>query len=263
MTAASAANGTVTINPDGTLRYVPNANFNGTDTITYTISDGQGGTSTATVTVTVAAVNDAPTAVGTLPPQTNVDAAAGISVPTAQGFADIDGPTATYSATGLPAGLTIDSATGIISGTIDRAASQGGAGGVYTVVVTRSDGTLSATQSFSWTVTNPPPVAVNDTATTAEDTPVLIPVLPNDSDPDGDPLTVISAAATVGTATVVGNQVQYVPPANFNGTATITYTISDGNGGTSTATITVTVTPVNDAPVATPIAAPMSIVSRP
>ena len=66
VTSASAANGTVTINPDGTLRYVPNANFNGTDTITYTISDGQGGTSTATVTVTVGAVNDAPTPVGTL-----------------------------------------------------------------------------------------------------------------------------------------------------------------------------------------------------
>jgi large repetitive protein len=251
--SASATNGTVTINPDGTLRYVPNANFNGTDTITYTISDGQGGTATATVAVTITAVNDAPTAVGSLPPQTNVDAATGVNVTTAQGFTDIDGPTTTYSASGLPAGLTINSATGVITGTIDRSASQGGTGGVYSVVVTRSDGTLSATQAFSWTVTNPVPVATNDIATTAEDTPVTVNVLANDSDPDGDPLTIISAAASVGTATVVGNQVRYVPPANFNGTATITYRISDGQGGTATATLTVTVTPVNDAPVATPI----------
>ncbi len=251
--SASATNGTVTINPDGTLRYVPNSNFNGTDTITYTISDGQGGTSTATVAITITAVNDAPTAVGSLPPQTNLDAATGISVPTAQGFADVDGPTATYSAANLPLGLSINPTTGVISGTIDRSASQGGTGGVYNVVVTRSDGSLSATQSFSWTVTNPVPVAVNDIATTAEDTPVTVNVLANDSDPDLDPLTVISAAATVGTATVVGNQVQYTPPANFNGTATITYRISDGQGGTATATLTVTVTPVNDAPVATPI----------
>jgi large repetitive protein len=255
VTAASAPNGAVTINPDGTLRYVPNANFNGTDTITYTISDGQGGTATATVTVTVAAVNDAPTPVGSLPPQTNVDAATGINVPTAGGFTDVDNATLTYSASGLPAGLSINPTTGAITGTIDRSASQGGAGGVYSVVVSARDaGGLTATQTFSWTVTNPAPVAVNDSAATNEDTPVLIPVLPNDSDPDGDPLSVISAAATVGTATVVGNQVQYTPPANFNGTATITYTISDGQGGTATATITVTVNPVNDAPVATPIA---------
>ena len=145
---------------------------------------------------------------------------------------------------------------GLSSGTIDRSASQGGAGGVYSVTVTATDaGGLTTTQTFSWTVTNPAPVAVDDTATTNEDTPVLISVLPNDSDPDGDPLDGhCGQRASVGTATIVGNQVQYTPPANFNGTATITYTISDGQGGTATATITVTVNPVNDAPVATPIA---------
>ncbi|GAA0477594.1 hypothetical protein GCM10009096_19360 [Parasphingorhabdus litoris] len=254
VTTASANNGTVVINPNGTITYTPNADFNGTDTITYTISDGEGGTSTATVDVTVAAVNDAPTPVGSLPPQVNVDADAGISVATAGGFTDSDDATLTYSVSGLPAGLSIDSATGEITGTIDRSASQGGSNGVYTVTVTATDaGGLSTTQEFSWTVTNPGPVAVDDTATTNEDTPVLIDVLPNDSDPDGDPITLIAAAASVGQATVVGNQVNYVPPANFNGTATITYTISDGEGGTATATITVTVAPVNDAPVGTPL----------
>ncbi|MEP3225399.1 MAG: Ig-like domain-containing protein [Parasphingorhabdus sp.] len=252
VTAASAANGTVVINPDGSVTYTPNAGFNGTDTITYTMSDGEGGTSTAMVEVTVAAVNDAPTPMGSLPPQTNVDSDSGISVATAGGFTDSDDPTLTYSVTGLPAGLSIDANSGEITGTIDRSASQGGANGVYSVTVTATDsGGLQATQSFSWTVTNPAPIAVDDTASTAEDTPVLIDVLPNDSDPDGDPLTLIAAAASVGQATVVGNQVNYVPPANFNGTATITYTISDGEGGTATATITVTVTAENDAPVST------------
>jgi len=252
VTSASAANGAVVVNPDGTITYTPNAGFNGTDTITYTISDGEGGTSTATVDVTVAAVNDAPTPVGSLPPQTNVDADTGISIPTAGGFTDSDDATLTYGVSGLPPGLSLDANTGEITGAIDRSASQGGSNGVYTVTVTATDaGGLSTTQTFSWTVTNPGPVAVNDTATTNEDTAVLIDVLPNDSDPDGDPITLIAAAATVGQATVVGNQVNYVPPANFNGTATITYTISDGEGGTATATITVTVTAANDAPVGT------------
>jgi hypothetical protein len=60
VTSATASNGTVTINANGTLSYTPNANYNGADTITYTISDGNGGTSTATVAVSVASVDDAP-----------------------------------------------------------------------------------------------------------------------------------------------------------------------------------------------------------
>ncbi|WP_432199573.1 Ig-like domain-containing protein [Erythrobacter sp. W53] len=254
VTSASAPNGTVMINANGTITYTPNADFTGTDTITYTISDGEGGTSTAEVTVTITAENDAPTPVGTLPPQTNLDADSGISVPTAGGFADVDDASLTYSATGLPAGLSINSATGEITGTIDNSASQGGAGGVYSIEVTATDPSgLSATQTFSWTVTNPAPVAVDDTASTTEDTPVLIDVLPNDSDPDGDVITVISAVASVGQATLAGNQINYTPPANFSGTATITYQISDGEGGTSTAIVTVTVDPVNDDPDSTPI----------
>ncbi len=252
--SATAANGNVVRNPDGTLTYTPNADFNGTDTITYTISDGQGGTATATVTVTVTPVNDAPVPVGTLPSRSSVDAAA-VSVPVAGAFSDVDNATLTYSATGLPQGLTIDPATGVISGTIDRSASQQN-GGVYAVVVTATDaGGLSATQNFSWTVTNPGPTANNDSVTTDEDTPVTINVLANDTDPDGDPLRVISATAARGTVTINGDgtlTITYDPNANFNGTDTITYTITDDEGGTSTATVTVTVTPVNDGPIATP-----------
>ncbi|MDH6170860.1 VCBS repeat-containing protein, partial [Variovorax boronicumulans] len=55
------ANGTVTVNPDGTYVYTPNPNFNGTDTFTVTVSDGHGGTTTSTVTVTIDPVNDVPT----------------------------------------------------------------------------------------------------------------------------------------------------------------------------------------------------------
>ncbi|WP_017519457.1 Ig-like domain-containing protein, partial [Pseudomonas nitroreducens] len=60
VTSASAGNGTVVINQDGTLSYTPKANYSGNDTITYSISDGHGGTSTATVAVSIAAIADQP-----------------------------------------------------------------------------------------------------------------------------------------------------------------------------------------------------------
>jgi CshA-type fibril repeat protein len=249
VTSANASNGTVTIGAGGLLIYTPNANFNGTDTIIYTISDGNGGTATATVTVTVNPINDAPASTP-IAPRSNTDGAV-VNVSVGANFSDVDNATLAYSATGLPAGLTIDPVTGLISGTIDRAASQLN-GGIYSVTLTATDaGGLTNSQTFTWTVTNPSPVAVNDSATTAEDMMVNIDVRANDSDPDGDPLTITTASAANGTVIVrPDGTIDYTPNANFNGTDTITYTISDGNGGTATATVIVTVTPRNDPPVA-------------
>jgi hypothetical protein len=94
-------------------------------------------------------------------------------------------------------------------------------------------------------------VAVDDAANTAEDVPVTINALTNDSDVDGDTLTITSVTATNGTAAIVGGtNVLFTPSANFNGTATIGYSISDGNAGTASALITVTVSAVNHSPVA-------------
>ena len=249
ITAATADNGTVTRNANGTLTYRPNADFNGRDVIRYTISDGKGGTSSAFVDVTVQPVNDAPRPVGTLPAQSAADRDT-VRYPTAGGFTDVEGDTLTYSATGLPTGLTIDSATGEITGTIDRSASQAN-GGVYDVVVTARDPAgATGTQAFRLTVTNPAPTANPDTASTNEDVPVTLDVRTNDSDPDGDPLTVTAATAANGTVTINGDgTITYTPNAHYNGTDTITYTVSDGEGGTASSTVAVTIAAVDDAPV--------------
>ena len=58
----TAEHGTVTVNPDGTLEYTPDADYNGPDTITYVVGDGNGGTDTGSVAVTVNPINDAPIA---------------------------------------------------------------------------------------------------------------------------------------------------------------------------------------------------------
>lgn len=92
---------------------------------------------------------------------------------------------------------------------------------------------------------NHPPVAGNDSATTVVGTPVSISVLSNDSDPDGDALTVTTVTQPTngeGTVTIQGSLVRFMPAANFVGLATFTYTISDGKGGYATATVTVMVT---------------------
>ena len=97
--------------------------------------------------------------------------------------------------------------------------------------------------------TNRAPVAVDDYISTPEETPVSVPVLLNDSDPDGNPITLISVVTTNGTAIISGTNVLYTPSTNFFGTNVLTYSITDGTF-TNSAFITVVVTPVNDRPLA-------------
>jgi VCBS repeat-containing protein len=119
----------------------------------------------------------------------------------------------------------------------------------------------STTDSFTYTVSdgyggndtaavtitingvNDPPVAVNDSAVTNENIPVIIDVLDNDSDADGDTLTVDSVTqGTNGSVINNSSNVTYTPALNFTGIDSFTYTINDGNGGIDTASVTVNVT---------------------
>ena len=96
------------------------------------------------------------------------------------------------------------------------------------------------------------PVAVDDSVIVAENSANNpIDVLANDSDADGDALTITAvSAATHGTATVAGTHVDYTPAADFRGDDSFTYTISDGRGGSATATVHVTVGSPNQPPIA-------------
>ncbi|WP_169745657.1 beta strand repeat-containing protein [Sulfurovum lithotrophicum] len=261
-------NGTVTVDAVGVITFTPDTNYNGLVSFPYVISDGKGATATANENITVNGVNDTPTSTP-IADQTNADADTP-SVNVSGNFSDPDGDTLTYSATGLPTGLSIDPNTGVISGTIDKSASQSGP---YSVTVTAKDSSNASTsETFSWTVTNPAPTANPDTGSTAEDTQLVVAatgVLGNDTDPDGDTLSVTGYNVGANTATV-GNPLvltegnltiaadgsyTFDPAANFNGPVpAVTYAISDSNGGTSSSTLTITVTPQNDTPTSTPIA---------
>ena len=251
------SHGTVSIGSGGNVTYTPASNYNGPDSFTYTVTSG-GVTETTTVTVTLTAVNDAPTA-STPFARTSIDGA--VATYNIGGFySDVDGDTLTFSATGMPPGLTIDSVTGKISGTIDIHASTGGTGGVYAVSVKATDPSGAfVTRTFNWTVTNPAPVAGNDTFTGSEDTAISGNVLLNDSDPDGDALSIVTTPVTGpahGTLVLNSNGTfTYMPAANYNGLDSFSYTLKDADGATTAATVTLNVNPVNDSPVITAPAA--------
>ena len=130
----------------------------------------------------------------------------------------------------------------------------------YTV----SDGSLTDTGTLTFTITgaNDGPTANPDTDTTSENATILIDVLANDTDIDnGAVLTVTAASAPSGqgTASVVGNQVEFDPGADFDDLAVgesevvvVSYEMADEHGATSSSTVTITVTGTNDAPVANP-----------
>ena len=111
----------------------------------------------------------------------------------------------------------------------------------------------AASDAVTVTPINTAPSAVDDTAITAEDTVVDINVAANDTDTDGDTLSVTSVATpSNGTAMIAEGStttVTYTPNANFNGSDSFDYTLSDGTG-TDIGAVTVTVTAVSDAPVA-------------
>ncbi|MGK0547995.1 putative Ig domain-containing protein, partial [Halomonas cupida] len=139
--------------------------------------------------------------------------------PTADQFTDVDtDDTLTYSATGLPEGLTIDSGTGEISGTLGDSASQGGpdGDGNYSVTVTATDPQgETATSTFTWTVNNLDPVATDNANTIAEDAtaPTTGNVLTDDdgngidSDPE-DPTAQLIVAEIDGDAANVGQAIE-------------------------------------------------------
>jgi len=247
------------VNGAGQVNYTPNANYSGTDSFVYRVCDNDGACATATVSITVNPLNDPPIAVDDTSYTAN-----GLPVTIAVLTNDSDpegGPLSVIAVGGLSGTIGIN-----IDNTVTYTPTAGITGiHVFTYTI-RDNGGLTDSAVVSVTVTTPP-VAVDDTVITAEDIPAFIDVLSNDSDPDGDPLSVISVSVPGnGTASinVPGYTVTYVPNPNYYGSDTFTYIISDGVY-TDTATVNITVLPVNDPPVAvddaysTPVSSTLTI----
>lgn len=96
------------------------------------------------------------------------------------------------------------------------------------------------------------PVSNNDSVGIDEDTSVNFSVLTNDTDTEGDALTVIKVTnPTHGALTLNADQTfTYTPSLNYYGEDSFTYKVNDGNSDSNTATVSIIVNPINDAPVA-------------
>ncbi|MCR8551206.1 Ig-like domain-containing protein [Salipiger sp. P9] len=240
-------NGSIELTEDGLL-YQPNADFVGTDTFDYRVSDGNGGSDTATVTVNVTEsdINGDPEAAPDIA-STGVDEALIIEV--LSNDTDTDGDPLVVESAGPAGNGTVEVLT---DGTVLYTPNTGYSGSdsfSYTV----SDG-QGGTDVETVTVTvgtggpNVGPIANDDSLMLAETLPQSINVLANDTDPDGDPLTVqsVGEAAQGTTALAENGTITYTPADNFHGTDSFSYTVVDTQGETATANVEVDINLATD-----------------
>ena len=267
----ATGSGSLVNNGGGLWTYTPALNDDTGVTFNYTASDGLL-TSSSTATLDITPVNDAP--VTTVPgvqiatedlslaisgvSVADVDSSVAVTLSVGHGVLNVTGAGVTGNGSGS---VTIASNSPTAMNAILASLTYKGDANFHgndTLTVVTSDGLVSNTGVVAITVNavNDNPVAVADTTSTNEDNSVTYNVLVNDTDVDGDSLSVTSATVQGGAAvgTVVINPdktITFTPATNSNGgPAVIDYTIGDGHGGTASSTLSVTVNPVNDAPVA-------------
>ncbi|MDW8419307.1 MAG: Ig-like domain-containing protein [Chitinophagales bacterium] len=250
------SNGTVTINPNGTFTYQPNAGYAGPDQFTYSVCDNAGLCDTATVYITIIAAPPAAVFdINSTTPQTPVSGNVltndedpnGLPLtvspipanPPANGTVTIQ-PNGNYTYTPNPGFTGTDVFTYVVCN------------GIYCdtvpVTITVTPGNPSA---------NDAPVANNDQSTTLMNTAVSGQALNNDFDIDGDLLSTIKITNPVNGSVVMNpnGTYTYTPNAGFFGEDSFMYVACDPNGACDTAKVYITVLPnangpANDAPFA-------------
>jgi probable HAF family extracellular repeat protein len=243
--------GGLVLSANGSFSYVPAPDTSGERSFTYRAGDGTAQSAPVSVALTILPANDPPRLREDVT-QTLEDTSVVVDVLGNDDDPDgeIDASTVEIARSATQGTATVE-AEGTLLYTPDRNAT--GADSLQYVV---SD-TEGATSDPAWVrVTivpvNDPPVAVTDTAATPEATPVTIPVLANDRDPDGDALTVVGwTEPRHGTVTAPGDTaLVYTPAGDFFGPDSLRYTVRDPAGTTAQAVVRVQVTFVDDPPVA-------------
>ena len=252
------------------IRFVPNG-VSGTDAdftfrawdqtsgvtgakVNATVTGGESAFSTATGTASIVVGAGSGSGTGNSAPVAVASSASGTEDgPPVTGqlqASDPDGNPLTYALVAnstVGGSVSINSSTGAYSFT-----AAGDFNGTASFRFVASDGSLSSSATpvtITIASVNDAPVAVADSASTTEGTPVLVNVLANDRDVDGDPLSIAAVgAAGHGTVQILNGQVRYAPNAGFTGSDSFAYTVSDGAGGTAQGSAAVTVGAASSTP---------------
>jgi Ca2+-binding RTX toxin-like protein len=244
---AGPQHGTAEVLADGTIRYVPAANYHGPDSFTYKVSDGTADSNVATVSVTVRPVNDAPMATVELDapaPRTNDTLTATATA------ADVEGDPVTLTYVWKVDGVVVKTTanTTSLTDTLDlSSAGHGDRGQAVTVEVTPTDGQADGeTVSAAAQVANSAPTAGADSYLANSGVPLTVPApgpLTNDTDPDLADGLFVSAHGQPAHGTVAVNpdgSFTYTSTAGYSGVDAFEYTLSDGDL-TATGTVSILV----------------------
>ncbi|MBL0420468.1 tandem-95 repeat protein [Ramlibacter sp. AW1] len=262
MATGDARHGEVRLMDDGTLRFMPDANFHGVASFVYEVGDGHGGSASAVVTIDVTPVNDAPVVPGqaaTLDEDSIAIFAPGVLLAAAT---DVDSAHADLQLVAVDA-----AARGAVSlhadGTVrfqpvpDHNDENGPLAGFDILVADGAGGLTRARVDMHYTPVNDAPTVRGETARGLEDQPLVFTtaaLLANDTDVDTPHanlrITQLLAPRHGSAAIDAEGRIVFTPTRDFAGTAGFDYLVADGQGGVGGGRVDLSIEPVNDAPTA-------------
>ncbi|RDV24316.1 tandem-95 repeat protein, partial [Alteromonas aestuariivivens] len=247
---SSPANGSLTLNRDGTFTYVHDGGETTSDSFTYQANDGSSNSNTVTVTISITAENDAPVAVADSYSVTEGGTLNGTSVLSNDTDAESDSLSAIQISSPANGSLTLNR-----DGTFTYV-HDGGETTSDSFTYQANDGSSNSntvTVSISITADNDAPVAVADSYSVTEGGTLNgTSVLSNDTDAESDSLSAIQISSPANGSLTLNRDgtFTYVHDGGETTSDSFTYQANDGSSNSNTVTVTISITAENDAPVA-------------
>ncbi len=234
--------GTLTLNPDGSYSYAPDADYHGSDSFSFRVNDGTVDSNVATVEIDVVSVNDAPTALG------------GVALLAEDGVVngqlsgnDVDGDELTFELVSGPSHGTLQLSP---DGAYTFTPNANYHGDDHFTFVTNDGAATSEVAEYLIRISsvNDAPTASDSTNEVAEDSNVFGSVQGSDVDGDEIVFTVVEQPEHGTLQFTDSGNYNYTPDADYFGPDTFAFVVDDGTATSAPATVSLNVTPVNDAP---------------